>query len=96
MSKPALHVFANDTKGPAPHVVRANKLDANFKRLTILPGRTKANGRPEYQVEFKDYGVQLSNLSGVPDGATARAFDICENGEPKTYWMLTWDSPPAL
>lgn len=32
--------------------------------------------------------------SGLPEGATAKLFDVCENGEPKQYWFVVWDQKP--
>lgn len=96
MSKPALHEFRRDLSKSPPRTVSAAALDGNFKKLTILPGKVRADGRPEYQVEFKDGGTQLVNLRGVPDGAVARQFTVCDNGQPKVYWLLTWDQEPVV
>jgi hypothetical protein len=96
MSKPSLHEFKRDLAKQPPRLVSAGKLDSNFKKLTMLPGRILASGRPEYQVEFKDGGTQLLNLRGLPDGAVAREFTVCDNGQPKVYWFLTWEQEPEV
>lgn len=33
---------------------------------------------------------------GLPDGAIAKEFDICENGQPTTYWFAVWENEPDL
>lgn len=39
---------------------------------------------------------QQQPSSGLPEGATAKQFDVCENGEPKQYWFIVWDKKPVL
>lgn len=34
--------------------------------------------------------------SGLPEGATAKLFDVCENGQPKQYWFVVWDQKPTF
>lgn len=34
--------------------------------------------------------------AGLPAGATAKEFDVCENGQAKTYWFVVWEQEPNL
>lgn len=96
MSAPSLHAFKRDLAGKPPHTVSAARLDDNFRKVTVLPAKIGSAGVPEYQVEYKADGVQLFNLRGLPDGAVAKEFTVCDNGEPKVYWLLTWEQEPTI
>jgi hypothetical protein len=34
--------------------------------------------------------------AGLPAGAIAKEFDICENGQPTTYWFVVWEEEPVI
>lgn len=34
--------------------------------------------------------------TGLPEGAIFKEFQICENGEPKTYWFVVWEEEPII
>jgi hypothetical protein len=34
--------------------------------------------------------------AGLPDGAIAKEFDVCENGQPATYWFVVWEEEPVI
>lgn len=34
--------------------------------------------------------------AGLPAGAIAKEFDVCENGQAKTYWFVVWEQEPDL
>jgi hypothetical protein len=100
MARPELHFFKDDLKNrplpkskQPPRTIRARDLDDNFKKVTILESD---DDPPQYRTEYTDEGVVLRDLRGVPEGATAREFSVCENGTPKTYWLLTWTEEPEL
>jgi len=100
MARPELHVFKDDLKNrplpgskQPPRTVRAQDLDDNFKKVTILESEDEP---PEYKVEYRDEGVVLFDLRGLPENAVAREFSVCQNGAPKTYWLVTWDEEPEL
>jgi hypothetical protein len=76
-----------------PRSISATNLDENFNKVTLLPSETDP---PEYQVSYREDGVIISDISGLPQGAVAREFSVCENGNPETYWLLTWDQEPEL
>lgn len=89
-ASPSVKDFAGDV-GKKPSTVSASKLDANFAAVTVINPPDES-----YRVEYDAKGIILANLRGVPDGATARQFNVCDNGTPRTYWMLTWDTEPEL
>jgi hypothetical protein len=67
-----LHLFREDlAKVPPkgsdqpPRTIRAADLDGNFKKVTVLPSEEIP---PEYTVEYRDDGVVLKDLKGLPDG----------------------------
>jgi hypothetical protein len=76
-----------------PRSISAKALDGNFDKVTLLPSEAEP---PEYEVSYREDGVILSNLRSLPEGAVAREFSVCENGNPETYWLLTWDQEPEL
>jgi hypothetical protein len=95
-----LHLFEEDlnnkpAKGSnAPPVsIRAKDLDGNFKKVTVLESEEDP---PEYTVEYRDDGVVLKDINGLPPDAVAREFAVCENGQPTTYWFVTWDEKPEV
>lgn len=96
MSLPALHKFKGDLAAKAPRTISAARLDDNFRKVTVLPAKIASGGAPEYQVEYKADGVQLFNLRGLPAGAVAKEFTVCDNGEPRVYWLLTWEQEPTV
>ena len=60
--------------------------DPNNKYLAPDGGN---NGKPSWKT-FPE------PVSGLPSGATAKQFDVCEDGEPKQYWFLTWEEEPNI
>jgi hypothetical protein len=95
-----LHKFEEDLNNKpgrgsnAPPVsIRAKDLDGNFAKLVLLESE---NDPPEYEVEYTEEGTRLYNLSGLPAGAEANEFNVCENGNPRTYWFVTWDEKPEI
>jgi hypothetical protein len=34
--------------------------------------------------------------TGLPAGAIAKEFVVCENGQPTDYWFLVWESEPEI
>jgi len=67
-----LHEFKEDLKnkpGPGsdapPRTIRASDLDGNFKKVTVLESEEDP---PEYTVEYRDDGVVLKDLKGLPNG----------------------------
>jgi hypothetical protein len=34
--------------------------------------------------------------TGLPEGAMFKEFDVCENGNPTTYWFVVWNEEPFL
>jgi hypothetical protein len=100
MALPELHIFTEDLKHrPAPgsnappRTVRAKDLDDNFKKVTLLESNEDP---PAYNIEYTKHGVLLTGISGLPEGATAKEFNVCENGNPESYWLLTWEDEPEL
>jgi len=100
MAKPDLHSFIKDLRSRpvagsnAPPVsIRAKDLDDNFKKVTIIPSEAFP---PEYQVAYREDGVILSDLSGLPPEAIAKEFSVCENGLPATYWFVVWKDKPEV
>jgi hypothetical protein len=100
MALPDLHIFERLVKNkPAkgsndyPLAIKATDLDENWKRTTLIEG--EGNPKP-YEVEYTKDGTRIKNLRGLPQGATAKQFDVCENGTPKQYYLLVWDDEPQL
>lgn len=99
MARPELHLFERDLankpgngSSAPPRTIRAKDLDGNFRRLTLI----EPEGSPKsYTVQYTADGVRLTGISGMPEGATFKQFDVCENGQPMQYWMVTWDQNPA-
>jgi hypothetical protein len=99
MALPDLHKFKDDLRqkpshgsDAPPRTVRANDLDENFRKVTII----EPNDEPKsYSVEYTREGTRLKIQKGLPDGATFRQFDVCENGQPVQYWMATWNEEPS-
>jgi hypothetical protein len=77
----------------SPISIKAADLDGNFARCTVI---APEEDPPPYGVEYTERGTILTNISGLPEGAVAREFAVCENGSPKQYWFLTWDEEPQL
>jgi|688.fasta_scaffold2185948_1 hypothetical protein len=93
---PNVKTFKEDVKGAAknrkaPNRVSASKLDNNFAAVTVVEPQDGS-----YRVSYESGGTVLLDITGLPEGATARQFNVCDNGNPRTYWMLTWDSAPQL
>jgi hypothetical protein len=95
-----LHKFKDDLsmappKGSnaPPRSISAKALDGNFNKVTLLPSETDP---PEYEVNYREDGVILSDINGLPEGATAKEFAVCENGAPTTYWFVVWEDEPEI
>jgi hypothetical protein len=87
------YLLAKPLGNEPPVSIKAADLDENFARCTIIP---PDEDPPPYGVEYTERGTILTNISGLPEGAVAREFSVCENGNPETYWLLTWDQEPEL
>jgi hypothetical protein len=100
MALPDLHKFERLVKNkPAkgsndyPVSIKAKDLDDNWKMTTLL----ESDDTPKtYTVEYTKDGTRIKNIRGLPEGASAKQFDVCENGTPKQYWLLVWDEEPEL
>jgi hypothetical protein len=99
MALPDLHKFSDDLRAkPAdgsaapPRSISAGKLDGNFKKVTLILPKDDPKS---YTVEYTREGTRLKIKRGLPDGAAFRQFDVCENGQPVQYWMVTWDEEPS-
>jgi hypothetical protein len=93
-----IHKFKDDlNKGgdptKAPFRISATALDNNFQRLTPIQ---QEGPRRKYFVEETDLGWQLKGITGMPAGAKAKQFSVCENGSPISYWFVVWDEEPQL
>jgi hypothetical protein len=96
-----LHRFKEDLEkvppkgsNAPPRSISATDLDGNFDKVTVLPSKTDP---PEYQVSYREDGVLLSEFkAGLPEGAFAKQFDVCENGQPIQYWFVVWEQEPEL
>lgn len=55
-----------------------------------------ANGSKNPSQFLKWKKLEGGGGGGLPDGAMAKEFDICENGEVKKYWLIVWDEEPNL
>jgi hypothetical protein len=100
MSKIDLHKFRDDllkkpplgVKAP-PIGIRATDLDDNFRKITVIEGRGTP---PAYKVKYTKDGTLLTDISGLPKDAIAKEFDVCENGQPRTWWFVVWENEPEL
>jgi hypothetical protein len=100
MSKPDLHLFKDDLrKKPSdgsnapPRSIKAQDLDENFVKTSVI---APLEDPPSYTVEYTREGTRLKISPGLPEGAVAREFDVCENGQPVQYWFVTWDEQPEI
>ena len=40
--------------------------------------------------------LKWRKVSGLPEGAIAIEFDVCENGSPTSYWFIVWEEEPVI
>lgn len=99
MARPELHLFERDLANKPgsgsnipPRSIRAKDLDENFKKVTVI---NSEDDPPQYRVKYTKDGVVLTDISGLPEGAEFKEFDVCENGAPVKYWMATWGENPS-
>jgi hypothetical protein len=100
MNRPDLHRFEQDLKNKpglgstdAPRTIKAKKLDDNNKKLTLLKGEGEP---PAYRVKYTAEGTIITDLTGLPKDALARQFDVCENGQPRTWYFVVWENEPTI
>lgn len=100
MARPQLHEFERLKQNkPAPGsndypiAIKAIHLDENYRRVTVIESGEEP---PPYTVEYSEYGTILRNISGLPPDAIAKQFDVCENGQPKSYWFVVWENEPQI
>jgi hypothetical protein len=93
MAIPRLYTFSHDAQSRPASPLKAKELDGNFQRLRLLES---LQNPPAYTLVCSDEGVRITGISGLPspDTVQAKQFDVCENGTPVTYWMLTWPQNP--
>jgi hypothetical protein len=41
-------------------------------------------------------GTELLDISGLPPDAIAKQINVCENGQPRSYWFVVWEEKPKL
>jgi hypothetical protein len=87
------YLRARPLENDPPRSIRARDLDNNFARLTVIAPKTDP---PPYRVNYTERGTELLDISGLPPGAVARQFSVCEDGTPRQYWFITWDEKPEL
>jgi hypothetical protein len=80
-------------KNDPPVSIRARDLDKNFARCTVI---APDQDPPPYRVKYSEKGTELLDISGLPPNAVARQFAVCEDGQPRQYWFVTWDEKPEL
>ena len=73
------------------------------KDMYLYPAGGGVSGnKPSWQkIPIEDILKRLTDLennpsSGLPDGAIAKEFDVCENGSPTSYWFVVWNAEPNL
>ena len=100
MALPELHKFERDLKNnppkgsnAPPRTVRAKDLDENFVKVTLIESDIDP---PPYRVKYTDDGTMLTDIRGLPEGAIAKEFDVCENGQPRKWWFLVWEEEPNV
>lgn len=70
----------------------------------VIPATPTITNNDVYSLTCSNGAVATKNPSqflqwrktGLPDGAIAKEFDVCENGEPKKYWFIVWEEKPNL
>jgi len=87
------YLGARPLKNDPPVSIKARDLDRNFTRSTIIEPDLDP---PPYRVKYSDKGTELLDISGLPPNAVARQFAVCEDGQPRQYWFVTWDEKPEL
>jgi hypothetical protein len=79
-----------------PITIKAKDLDENYKLSTVIEDPTKTDDQKSYSVVYEERGTYLTGISGLPEGAIAKEIDICENGQPASYWFVVWEEEPDL
>ena len=99
-NRPDLHKFRDDLqKKPGrgqvkpPRVISARNLDENFAKVTVIDSDAIP---PLYRVKYTKDGTLLTDIAGLPKDAIAKEFDVCENGQPRTWWFVVWENDPEL
>lgn len=99
-NRPDLHKFRDDLKKKPgrgevkpPRVISAKNLDENFAKVTVIDSDEEP---PTYRVKYTRDGIVLENIAGLPKGALAKEFDVCENGQPRNWWFVVWENAPEL
>jgi hypothetical protein len=88
MAAPDLHKFRDDLKnrpGPGsnapPRSIRAEDLDENYKKVTVVrPSTIPVGLQPDYEMRYKKDGSEVILRGAI--------FDVCENGVPVKYRLL--------
>jgi hypothetical protein len=76
-----------------PYKIPPTPVPAAGKQYALsFSGNATPAKNPSQFLQWREVG----SGSGLPAGATAREFSVCENGNPETYWMLTWDEEPVI
>lgn len=68
--------------------VRRGAMPATFQVQPALP----FGGLPQFVPTIPSEG----GGGGLPEGAIAKEFDVCENGQAQTYWFVVWEQEPNL
>jgi hypothetical protein len=79
-----------------PVAIKAIHLDENWKRSTVINNPDESEEDRSYTVEYREDGTVLKDIKGLPPNAIAKEIDICENGQPASYWFVVWEEEPDL
>lgn len=84
------------TSKEPPVTIKAKDLDKNYKLATVIEDPNKTDDKKSYSVVYEDCGTYLTGISGLPEGAVAKEFDVCENGQPRKWWFVVWAEEPEV
>jgi hypothetical protein len=79
-----------------PITIKAKDLDKNYKLATVINNPDESEEDRSYTVEYREEGTVLKDIKGLPPNAIAKEIDICENGQPASYWFVVWEEEPDL
>jgi len=90
-----LKIQPSEGSNASPVSLKAKDLDDAFATTTLIKNPDESDAKRGYSVEYKPEGTYIKGR-WLPQKAEAKKFDVCENGQPKEYWLLTWDEEPTL